>query len=1052
MKSVTDQMLKSTCPQKSQKRLTLGLLNPEPLGLNPILLWKGVAQAVQNRDANLICFAGRILESPYGFDAQGNILYDWITPENIDGLVIWSSFLGLATQAEKLKHFCERYRPLPVICVGEKVEGFPAVLLDNYGSMRQILVHLVEDHGYRRLAFIRGPEGHLEAEERYRAYREVLADYNLPFDPHLIAPGEFVWPLDLTAGRAAIDLLLDQRQTNFEAIIAANDNMALSAMEALRERGISVPDDIAVAGFDDIPAGRCTFPALTTSSLRLFEQGYQAAEILLDQLAGRSIPDRVVVPPRMVTRQSCGCSTIKRPVEAGPSLVQIKGDGPPVWLDPDLTGPGRHLLTLMERALQPEPDNFAGLIDPALVKPVLQAFLAELSKPGSSRLIIALEQALRQTVLSGADLTLWHQAFSVLHDQFQNLRVEYPETRFRIEGLCREAHLLISQSAGAAQMSRQMATEQKMQILHEFGQRLVTTFDLSKLMDQLAHNLPRLGIKRCYLSLYEQPDPQLAPSAPDSHPFAWSRLMLGYDETTRLQIKVESHRFPSQCLLPGGLAHSSDRIDFLVEPLYFQQDQLGFIIFATNETESTICETLRGQISSALKGALLFESRRQTEIMLARRATQLKLLSSISGQIAGVLDLNQLLNRTTDLVNRSFGYHHVAIFLLEQRSNQLLMRAKAGAFAHFFPPNHRFEIGRGMVGWVAQHRQRLLANDVQSNSYYVNFFPGEISTRSELSVPIRMGREIFGVFDVQSPQLNAFDENDILVLETLADQVAVAIDNARLYAQAQQDLAERIQAEETLQLYTQKLEHSNRELQEFAYVASHDLQEPLRKVQAFGERLRTKYSAVLDERGQDYLIRMTNATSRMQALIQALLSYSRVTTQAQPFAAIALEEVARQVVSDLEVQLEQMAGRVEIGPLPTIEADPTQMRQLLQNLISNGLKFHRPDQPPLVTVRAQPAPDPRPSAAPASATEWCHLIISDNGIGFDPKYADRIFQVFQRLHNYTEYEGTGIGLATCRKIVERHNGRITVESVPNQGTTFIICLPVRQSRREAGLP
>jgi signal transduction histidine kinase len=257
------------------------------------------------------------------------------------------------------------------------------------------------------------------------------------------------------------------------------------------------------------------------------------------------------------------------------------------------------------------------------------------------------------------------------------------------------------------------------------------------------------------------------------------------------------------------------------------------------------------------------------------------------------------------------------------------------------------------------------------------------------------------------------------------------------------------------------LQRSNGELQDFASVASHDLQEPLRKIQAFGDRLTAKFSDALPAEGQDYLQRMQAAASRMQTLINDLLAFSRVTSRAQPYIRVDLGQVVREVLIDLEIRLEEMGGRVEmIGALPTIDADPLQMRQLVQNLIGNALKFHKPDEKPLVQIGAQwpgnrLADDSvldRPAVANGDGVgtsngdrrEQCQLIVADNGIGFDLKYLDRIFTVFQRLHGRSEFEGTGVGLAVCRKIAERHGGSITARSAPGLGATFIVTLPLRQ--------
>jgi PAS domain S-box-containing protein len=259
------------------------------------------------------------------------------------------------------------------------------------------------------------------------------------------------------------------------------------------------------------------------------------------------------------------------------------------------------------------------------------------------------------------------------------------------------------------------------------------------------------------------------------------------------------------------------------------------------------------------------------------------------------------------------------------------------------------------------------------------------------------------------------------------------------------DITQRKEDQEKLQLFAGQLERSNAELQNFASVASHDLQEPLRKIQAFGDRLKTKCATQLSEQGLDYLERMQNAAARMQTLIQDLLQLSRVTSRAQPFQSCDLGRIVNEVAGDLEVRIEQSGGQVECGELPTIDADPLQMRQLFQNLIANALKFHRPDTAPLVRVSGEVLSAADHSIPGAKARDRiARIVIEDNGIGFDQKFADQIFVVFQRLHTKQEYEGTGIGLAVCRKITDRHGGTIMAESGEGRGATFTIVLPVKQ--------
>lgn len=264
------------------------------------------------------------------------------------------------------------------------------------------------------------------------------------------------------------------------------------------------------------------------------------------------------------------------------------------------------------------------------------------------------------------------------------------------------------------------------------------------------------------------------------------------------------------------------------------------------------------------------------------------------------------------------------------------------------------------------------------------------------------------------------------------------------------DITQRKFAEERLKFQTQELARSNAELEQFAHIASHDLQEPLRKVQTFSDRLRSRCASLLGPQELDYLDRMHKATNRMQTLIQDLLAFSRVGTKKNPFQPIALNKIVAEVLNDLETLISRVGATVECSPLPTIEADPTQIRQLFQNLIGNALKFQKSDSPPHVSIFT-PATNPIENL-PSTDKPHCSIGIQDNGIGFEPQFTERIFGVFQRLHGRDEFEGTGIGLSICKKVVERHGGTITATSTPGEGSTFWITLPLAQDRSPEMVP
>lgn len=352
------------------------------------------------------------------------------------------------------------------------------------------------------------------------------------------------------------------------------------------------------------------------------------------------------------------------------------------------------------------------------------------------------------------------------------------------------------------------------------------------------------------------------------------------------------------------------------------------------------------------------------------------------------------------------------------------------------------EVEQRLIGQLSVKSQRMVTNALRlesTNNDHVDAAQRGGNILLMVSSGIIATLALLGVFGISSRILEGVDQlrvgTEIIASGNLDHRVEITSnDEIGHLASAFNEMATH------MQFHTARLEQSNRDLEEFAYIASHDLQEPLRKILAFSDRLMSRYSQSFDETGQDYINRMHDATRRMQALIDDLLVYSRVSTQAQPPTQINLTDLIKEVVSDLESQLQHTGGRVEFDILPTIEADPAQIHQLLKHLIVNALKFHREGVSPQIKLYGHMLEQE------GSTLEMCQIIVEDNGIGFKQQFAERIFKPFQRLHPRGEYSGSGMGLAICRRIVERHNGRITANSGPGKGATFIVTLPVKQSK------
>lgn len=563
-------------------------------------VWPGVADAARARDVNLVCFVGGPLRSPEEFDAQRNVIYDLAGPENVDGLLVMSGSLGQFIGAEQLAQFYERYRPLPIISIALALDGIPGVLVDNESGMRQALVHLIQVHRLRRIAFIRGPETNTEAEQRYRAYIGVLAEHDIPFDPNLVVCGDFL----ASSGAEAVRLLLDERKADFEALVAANDEMALGALEALQERGMRVPDDVSIIGFDDIEEARFATPPLSTVRQPLYEQGRRAAEMLLALLAGEDVPEQVTLPTELVVRRSCGC--LLQPVEKM------------LWK------PGTLKPSLRRKRILSEMVEAAGVssLPPEWAEQLLDAFSAALEHRSPEAFLAPLDAILRQVGARGHDVMHWQQVLAVL-------RYALPpsadgETLAWCEALWQQARELVGDIAQWAQASRRIRAErQAFDFTTRISEPLMTTFDVAGLSDVIAQQLPQIGIEGCYLALYE-------PSAEDGGgvPPQWSRLILAYNEKGRIPLEPEGRRFPSRQLVPDGIMPQDRRYAIMLEPLHFRDEmQLGFIIFEPLQTRAGVLREMLGRlISVVLRGALLLQERQRMEEALQKSEQQYRLL------------------------------------------------------------------------------------------------------------------------------------------------------------------------------------------------------------------------------------------------------------------------------------------------------------------------------------------------------------------------------------------------------------------------------------------
>ena len=974
-------------PDPPNARPMIGMLIWEIDHSGLMLRWRGAADATREQGANLFCFIGGRIRAPQGFEGQANVIYDLVDVEQFDGLTIWPANIGSFVSQQELEAFVRRFHPLPMVSSDQTFEGIPSVLMSGYQSMREAILHLIQAHGCRRIAFIRGPASLATAQERYQAYLDTLAECSLPLDPNLVSPPG-AW---LEWGAPAMRMLIDERglrpSVDFEAVVGTNSSQAVDAMAVLQARGFQVPGEVAVVGFDDVKETWTVTPPLTTVSAPFYEMGRRSTELLLARLQGEQAPVQTVLPARLVVRQSCGCQS-PAVVQAG---MPVAATGKPfeTFLDQR-----EETLAVMAQALGSPDSKLAREWAAAL----LDTFIAELTAKSSGVFLPALDETLQQSAALDYDMAAWQEAISALRRQaYPYLGGIFP----RAEGLWGQARVMIGEMTRRQQAHKELQAGQQARTLRQIEAALITTFDVERLMDVLAESLPRLGIPSCYLALYENPRPYRYPRpAPE-----WSRLVLAYTEKGRVQLEPDGQRFPSRQLAPKGMLPQDRQYSMVVMPLYFQENQIGFVLFEAGPHEGVVYRTLCTQISSALQGALLVRRIQERSGELARQQYILDTFMETIPDRIYFKDINGRITRA----NKAHAIHLKLSDPVEEIGKSDF---------DFFPEEQarvRYEQEQAIIR-TGQPILNVEESDGQDHWTLTTKMPLR-DERGQIVGTFGILHDITELKQAQAALQRAYAEAEQQVEERTA--------------QLQQELAERKQVEREREKLITELEARNAELERFTYTVSHDLKAPLITIRGFLGFVEKDALAGNLERLRNDINRIVEVTDKMQRLLTELLELSRIGRMMNPPEAVSFETIVREALELVRGRITQRGVQVEIAPnLPIVYGDRARLVEVVQNLVDNAAKF----------MGDQPNPRIEIGSSGTNADGKPTFFVRDNGIGIDPKYHEQIFGLFNKLDAQTE--GTGVGLALVKRIVEVHGGRIWVESEGlGHGTTVCLTLP-----------
>ncbi|GEM_PF-2160521 len=585
-------------------------------------VWPGASEAAKERGLDLILLPGGQMNSPDQRDRQESYIYEFLARGGFDGFIFASNVFGSTNTIEDLSRFCARIAPLPYVCLGTRLPGAPTVMIDNAAGLKDLTTHFVERHGYRKFGYIRGPVGQPEADQRYATVKAVLESHGLALDESLVFKGDFNEPAGLAAGRFFLE-----RRNKVEAVLAANDIMAIACMRELERSGVHVPDDIALGGFDDIFECGTQRSPLSTVRQPIYGQSHTAMEILARMMDGeKGIPD-VVLPTEAVIRCSCGCTA--RAIE---EVTAAAGDLRQEDLSLDLE-------SLRERV------GFDVKAATALAERIVAH---DGDADDAAGILKQLDDLMHSLPGGGGEYELWNDYLNHVYAIFI---CSSRGTRCAAAlNLFQKMRIAVGDYCARSEAAARVASTQEFVALQEALRGISSDFEMSRLIEDIGHSLCSVGIETFYLCVY----PEFFKRAPGDWVFPPAvRLALGQEDgaVSRLQ----GNEFDPRLMLPRDAGLGRAPGTHILHPLYAGEEHYGYLMCRMGPRNGTLYETLRAQVSSSFQAArILIDQKRQEEglesVNVRLRELAMPMLTAIRG-VSGIAV--ERIRRLAELIERS---------------------------------------------------------------------------------------------------------------------------------------------------------------------------------------------------------------------------------------------------------------------------------------------------------------------------------------------------------------------------------------------------------------
>jgi signal transduction histidine kinase/DNA-binding LacI/PurR family transcriptional regulator len=1035
----------------------------------------GITDAAEAKDVNVVHFIGgplKPISSPENKTSFG--LYDLAKPDQFDGLILTAD-VAYGVSPLEISMLRGQYGDLPIVTQSVEVPGAAMFIPSNLEGMRAALRHLIEDHGYKRIAFIRGIPGQMDAEQRFQAYRDELQAHDLRFDENLVVEGDFT----TESGRAAVRVLLDDRSLRFQAIAAANDRMAFGALEVLQQRGVRVPDDVAVTGFDDLRDAQAIGVPLTTVRQSFYTAGKQAFETLLKCTEGGTVPKTTVTPTQLLIRWSCGCMPENvRQAAVAPRDVARTGK-----LENKREAALRALLnasgiTEQDPTLPQYKDAFGRAWDGFLL-----ALGDKISSDEFLKTVNAMIELMQKHNLS---TTIWHSVISVMR-RYALGGITSHTIMLKAENLFQQARLLAGELSQRTQAYRRLVLEQQESILQGFSFSMAPAMTLDEIGDAISEHFPHMGIERWYVMYYSDVKSPQSISSPIPENY---NLLFQY-EASKFEIPVKRASKGTGQLIPRGKTPQDHRYTAVVMPLSLAQNRFGFMWVEMGPRDWEVYVRIRNLVSSALLRTMLVQQREQaqqeverllveareraSELAIAKewaertaaenaklysseqsRRTAAEALAKSSRVLSSLSAVDEVPQQIVAQLSQVIRNDRCALFLEDVNAIPTLL-AHQGFPADVPIEKLKYSVrGANIYHAIAGQSEPIIIGDVQNVQSWKqpDWLPED---RSWLGIPLFLKNKVNGMLTLSRSKPASFNQDDVLLATTFAIQASIALENARLYDDLNRfnQMMERMveQRVDELSNAHNTLKKLDKNKSDFIQVAAHELRTPLTVIKGYVGMLKNSPAIQDNSMLVQAMEGVMQGTDRLHQIVNSMLDVARLENQVlSPLLeslslAPLLRILHKDYMSELAMRNITLELDSQINSIPPVLADSDLLKKALDNVIVNAIKF---------------TPDGGSIHVSAQAMEMngtgnlCEIRIRDTGIGIDPANHKIVFEKLYQLGRVelhssgrTKFKGggPGLGLAIAAGIVKAHRGKIWVESPGYDeeklpGSTFFIQIPL----------